>query len=59
MVKRYQDGGRHGDRNPQKATWTERILNALVQSGDVRFAARRERLRKGDELARRFGLGAA
>ena len=63
-VRRYADGRSYGDREPQKRSdgavnWTTMIVDALVESGDVRFARRREQRRKHAKLACRLGLGAA
>ena len=63
-VRRYADGRSYGDREPQKRSdgavnWTTMIVDALVESGDVRFARRREQRREHAKLARRLGLGAA
>ena len=56
VVKRYRDTGPLADSEPQRGTWTQRVLVALVESGDVRFEARRERRRKTAEVARKFGF---
>lgn len=42
VLRHYQDGRGTG-RRPRKGTVTERMFDALVLSGDVRFASRRPR----------------
>ncbi|MYC11902.1 MAG: hypothetical protein F4X59_17500 [Holophagales bacterium] len=64
VVKRFQDGGPMGNREPRRdrkwgvGTDTKRLLDALVASGDKRFARRRSMYRRHAALAqgaRRIG----
>lgn len=53
VVQRYADGGDRSEALPQRDTWSRRLLDYLVASGDARFALRRARLEKAVEVARR------
>lgn len=53
VVRRYADGRDRADEYPQRGTWSRRLLDHLVASGDARFAVRRARLERAEEVARR------
>lgn len=53
VVRRYSDAGDRADAVPQRATWTRRLLDHLVASGDERFAVRRARIEKAARIGRR------
>ena len=53
VVRRYADGGDRADAFPQRDTWTRRLLDHLVASGDARFALRRARLEKAVSVVHR------
>lgn len=62
VCKRYRDDGPAGPTEPRRTdppSWTARILDALVDAGDVRFKARRDRRERNAELAGRFGFEGA
>lgn len=54
VIRRYADGRDRAGEFPQRNTWTRRLLDYLVASGDVRFAVRRDRIGKALELKRRL-----
>lgn len=53
VVRRYSDAGDRADAVPQRDTWTSRLLDHLVASGDERFAVRRARIEKAARIGRR------
>ena len=57
VVRRYADGRDRADEFPRRGTWTRRLLDHLVESGDGRFAVRRARLDKAAAAARRHDFG--
>jgi hypothetical protein len=54
VVRRYSDVGDRADAVPQRDTWTRRLLDHLVASGDERFALRRARVEKAARIGRRY-----
>ena len=52
VIRRYADGRDRADVFPQRNTWSRRLLEYLVASGDTRFSERRRRLEKAAKLAR-------
>ena len=54
VIRRYADGADRADAFPQRGTWTRRLFDCLVASGDARFATRRARLEKAADTARRL-----
>ncbi len=52
VMRRYADGRDRADEYPQRGTWSRRLLDHLVASGDVRFAVRRARLERAEKVAR-------
>ena len=54
VIRRYADGRDRADAFPQRNTWSRRLLEYLLASGDVRFAKRRQRLEKAEEIGRQF-----
>ena len=54
VIRRYADARDRADAFPQRNTWSRRLLEVLVASGDARFAKRRRRLEKAAEIGRRL-----
>lgn len=53
VIRRYADGRDRADAFPQRNTWSRRLLEHLVASGDTRFSERRKRVEKAAKLGRR------
>ncbi len=53
VIRRYADGRDRADAFPQRNTWSRRLLNYLVASGDTRFSKRRQRLEKAAKIGHR------
>ena len=56
VIKLYCDGKPRADKDPRRGTELARVLDGLVQAGDVRFARRIEVRRQAAALAQKFGL---
>lgn len=53
VIRRYADGRDRADAFPQPNTWSRRLLEYLVASGDTRFSRRRQRLEEAAKIGRR------
>lgn len=53
VIRRYADGRDRADAFPQRNTWSRRLLEHLVASGDTRFSKRRRRLEEAAKIGRR------
>lgn len=56
LTRQYADGCACADKSPRKGTQAARLLDALIQAGDVRFQARIDQAAEFRAISERLGL---